>query len=71
MTLQKFMACRSIAGDGTTVHALARRAARPPHSDRLADCGGGEMTNQINELFAKALGIAEPWFVKEVNFDAA
>ena len=26
--------------------------------------------NQINELFAKALGIAEPWFVKEVNFDA-
>jgi transposase len=29
------------------------------------------MTNQINELFAKALGIAEPWFVKEVNFDAA
>ena len=28
------------------------------------------MTNQINELFAKALGIAEPWFVKEVDFDA-
>jgi hypothetical protein len=36
----------------------------------LANCGGGEVTNQINELFAKALGIAEPWFVKEVDFDA-
>ena len=22
------------------------------------------MTDQINDLFAKALGIAEPWFVK-------
>ncbi len=28
------------------------------------------MTDQINDLFAKALGIAEPWFVKEVDFDA-
>ncbi len=28
------------------------------------------MTNQINDLFAKALGIVEPWFVKEVDFDA-
>jgi hypothetical protein len=36
----------------------------------LANCGGGEVTNQINELFAKALGIAEPRFVKEVDFDA-
>ena len=28
------------------------------------------MTNPINDLFAKALGVAEPWFVKEVAFDA-
>lgn len=28
------------------------------------------MTDQINDLFARALGIAEPWFVKEVDFDA-
>jgi hypothetical protein len=28
------------------------------------------VTDQINELFARALGIAEPWFVKEVDFDA-
>jgi hypothetical protein len=27
------------------------------------------MTNRINNLFAKALGVAEPWFVKDVNFD--
>jgi transposase len=36
----------------------------------LANWAGGEVTNPINELFAKALGIAEPWFVKEVDFDA-
>jgi len=36
----------------------------------LANCGGGDVTNQINELFAKALGITEPWFVKEVDFDS-
>ena len=24
-----------------------------------------------NELFAKALGVAQPWFVKGVDFDAA
>ncbi len=28
------------------------------------------MTDQINDLFARALGIADPWFVKEVDFDA-
>jgi hypothetical protein len=27
------------------------------------------VTDQINELFARALGITEPWFVKEVDFD--
>jgi transposase len=32
--------------------------------------GGDEVTDQINELFARALGLAEPWFVKEVDFDA-
>jgi transposase len=36
----------------------------------LANCGGGDVTDQINELFAKALGITEPWFVKEVDFDS-
>lgn len=29
------------------------------------------MTNQINDLFAAALGVAEPWFVDKVDFDAA
>ena len=29
------------------------------------------MTNPINDLFSKALGVAEPRFVKEVDFDAA
>lgn len=28
------------------------------------------MTNPINDLFAKALGVEEPWFVKDVTFDA-
>jgi transposase len=29
------------------------------------------MTNPINNLFAAALGLAEPWFVDKVDFDAA
>jgi hypothetical protein len=32
------------------------------------NCGRGEGDQPDNELFAKALGIAEPWFVKEVDF---
>jgi len=28
------------------------------------------VTNPINDLFARALGVGEPWFVKEVAFDA-
>ena len=28
------------------------------------------MTDRVNDLSAKALGTAEPWFVKEVEFDA-
>jgi hypothetical protein len=27
------------------------------------------VTDQINDLFARALGIADPWFVKEVDCD--
>ena len=29
------------------------------------------MRNLISDLFAKALDVAEPWFVKKVDFDAA
>jgi hypothetical protein len=53
--------------DGSRLDA----AARPwPSVEPNGNGGGQKVTNPINDLLAKALGVAEPWFVKEVAFDA-
>jgi transposase len=66
--------CTNFIAGTATVHALTAfhtSCLDPVSLGRIGELGGQEMTNPINNLFAAALGVAEPWFVDKVDFDAA